>query len=127
MSYPALHGQAPSFMVSNPASTELCDELLGDRSGQRVRNDVHVLLHRLPRLRFFRIALGVQLLDLLDVMSAVRQQQSVDRVEWQVGIGPAQEPGDLRCVSGQGLDRRLLSRGAACDGRLEVLLYRSVV
>ena len=76
-------------------SAEFVRELLRDASSERIRDHVHVPLHRFPRLRFLRVLLALHLLDLLDVMPAVGEQQAVQRVERQVRVGPAEEPGDL--------------------------------
>ena len=54
-------------------SREFLGELLGQRVSRRVRYLIDVLLHLVPRLRFSFVFAVLQLLDLLDVMPAMRQ------------------------------------------------------
>src|SRR5688572_30135508 len=55
--------------------------------------NVALHIHPGPRLRFVLSVL--QLLDLLDMMTAVSQQQAVQRILRQVWIGLAQKNGDF--------------------------------
>ncbi len=53
-----------------PDSAKLLRELFRDGPRERIREHVHVTLHRVPRLRFLRVLLALHLPDLLDVMAA---------------------------------------------------------
>src|SRR6266581_6993513 len=101
-------------------SAELGRELFGDRAGQGVGDHVHVLAHRLPGLRLFGVLLVLQLPDLLDVVPTMREQQSIQGVERQIGVGSTEELGDLGGVAGQVLERSVLPGRVAGDARLEV-------
>src|SRR5688572_10189311 len=123
---PMTDAVAASLMRA-PWSSELGRKLLGNCPGQRIGDDVHVLLHRFPGLRFLRVLPGLELLVLLEVMAAVREQQSVQRVEREIRVGPAEKLGDLGRICGQVLGPRVLFRRAPRGGRLEVLLHCPVV
>jgi hypothetical protein len=54
--------------------SELGWELLGERSHERIGNNIHMALHRFPGLGFLLILPLVQLLNLLEVVATVRQK-----------------------------------------------------
>jgi hypothetical protein len=97
-----------SFPEQNGRLTELRRELLGNRPGKRVGDDIHVPSHRFRGLRFLRVLPARDLLVLLEVMTAVSDEQSIQRVERQIGVGATQEFGNLRRVASQALDRCVL-------------------
>ncbi len=61
-------------------SSELLGELLSERVRCGIGDDVHMLRHLSPRFRLAAVVLGLQLLDLSDVMPAVRLQKPFDGV-----------------------------------------------
>jgi hypothetical protein len=80
---------------------ELTRELFRQRRGQCIGNDVDVLSHDLPGFCFVRVILFLELGDLRDMMGPMRSDQSSNRVFWKVGIGSAEEGGDLVGISGR--------------------------
>src|SRR5687767_2941512 len=81
--------------------SELLCELLCQRVGHCIGDLIHVLLHLLPGLRLGPVVPRSELLDLLDVMTAMGKEKPVDRFLREVRVGLAQEGCDLLCVQRQ--------------------------
>src|SRR4029453_16391919 len=67
-------------------SSELFGKLLRQRVGGRVCYLVNMALHVVPSFRFRRVIARLQFLNLLDMMAAMRQQDAVKGVLWQVRV-----------------------------------------
>lgn len=113
--------------VSPTACLELSRELRGQAVGQRIRHHVDVGLHAMPGLRLTRIIRLLQLLELREVMGRMGRQQAHDRILRPIGIGTAQERGNLSRIRGQVLHRDVLPCGVACDRGIQILADRAVV
>ena len=82
-------GSAAFRLANQQAWLELRRELLGDGAGKGIGYDVHVLGHVSPGFRLAGIILGLQLLDLGDVVATMRLQEALNGVLRQEPIGDA--------------------------------------
>ena len=67
-------------------SSKLFGKLLRQGVGSRVCYLVNMALHIVPSFRFRRVITRLQFLNLLDMMAAMRQQDAVKGVLWQVRV-----------------------------------------
>ena len=72
-------------------SPKLVGELRGDAADERIGDHVHVPGHGRPGRGFLVVLASLELLDLLDVMCAVRGQQPAQRLDGQVRVRHGEE------------------------------------
>jgi hypothetical protein len=83
------------WMRTGKTSGELLSELLSQGVRCRVCYLIDMRLHFLPGLGLGVVIAIPQLLDLLDVMAAMRQKKALHCVFGQIGVRLAQEGRDL--------------------------------
>ena len=67
-------------------SGEFLGELLRECIGRRICNLIYVIFHIFPGFCLSFVFAILQLLYLLDVMTAVGEQQALQRIFWQIWI-----------------------------------------